>query len=397
MEMIPVYLKKREEKRLRNGHPWLFSNEVDVRKSPLKSFTPGQPVQVRTHGEEVIGCGYINPNSLICVRLLSRDPNTVIDQELLRRRLRQSISLREELFDAPFYRMVYGEGDALPGLVIDRYGDVLVAQIGTAGMDQLTSLVIDTLREELSPKGILLRNDGASRELEGLERFVDTAYGHVPETLELPEHGARFQVSPATGQKTGWYYDHRSNRARTLPFAKGRTVLDLFSYVGAWGVQMAVAGATEVTCVDSAESAIAAVNINAELSGVADRVRTVKGDVMNIVKELRREGQQYDVVVVDPPAFVPRRKDQTAGTEAYRRLNGVAMQLVREGGLLVSASCSYHFSREKHLETLARVARGNRQHAQILFEGGQGPDHPSHPALPESVYLSTFFTRVTEP
>lgn len=397
MEMIPVYLKKREEKRLRNGHPWLFSNEVDIRKSPLKSFTPGQAVQVRTHGEEVLGCGYINPNSLICVRLLSRDPNAVIDEELLKRRLRQAISLREQLFDAPFYRMVYGEGDALPGLVIDRYGDVLVVQIGTAGMDKLTPLIVDVLRSELAPAGILLRNDGASRDLEGLERYIDTAHGHVPEFIEVPEHGAKFRVSPAGGQKTGWYYDHRANRARALPFAKGASVLDLFSYVGAWGVQMAVAGASEVTCIDSGEAAIEAVNVNAALSGVSDSVRAVRGDALTLMKDLRREGQRYDVVVVDPPAFVPRRKDQAAGTEAYRRLNGVAMQLVRDGGLLVSASCSYHFSREKHLETLARVARGNRQHAQILMEGGQGPDHPSHPALPESVYLSTFFTRVTEP
>ncbi|MEM7408212.1 MAG: class I SAM-dependent methyltransferase [Pseudomonadota bacterium] len=179
-----------------------------------------------------------------------------------------------------------------------------------------------------------------------------------------------------------------------MPWIKDCTVLDLFSYVGAWGVQAAVGGASQVTCVDSAESALQGVEVNAALSGVTERVNTLRGDAMNLVKDLRRDGQRYDVVIVDPPAFVRRRKDITAGAEAYRRLNGVAMQLVNDGGLLVSASCSYHFGRERHLETLARVARGNRLHAQVLREGGQGPDHPAHPAVPESVYLSTFFCRI---
>ncbi|MEM7404124.1 MAG: RlmI/RlmK family 23S rRNA methyltransferase, partial [Pseudomonadota bacterium] len=226
MDMIPVYLKKREEKRLRNGHPWLFSNEVDVGRSPLKSFMPGQPVQVRTHGDEVLGCGYINPNSLICVRLLSRDPHASLDAELIGRRVRQAAALRARCFDSPYYRLVYGEGDALPGLVVDRFGDLLVVQLSTAGMDRLTALIVDALREELAPSGILLRNDTPARDLEGLERFVDTAYGHVPETLQLQEHGGTFQIEPGSGQKTGWYFDHKANRAWLLPWIKDCTVLD---------------------------------------------------------------------------------------------------------------------------------------------------------------------------
>lgn len=394
MEAAPLYLKKREEKRLRNGHPWLFSNEVDVGRSPLKSYIPGQPVQVRTHGEEVVGYGYINPQSLICVRLLSREPDTVLDQALLEERITRALALREQFYDAPFYRLVYGEGDALPGVVIDRYDDVLVVQIGTAGMERVIDELVAALEAVLQPAGILLRNDTTSRDLEGLERYVNVAFGHVPEWLQVPEGAARFQVQPAAGQKTGWYYDHRRNRAELMGLVEGKRVLDLFSYVGAWGVGAAAAGAAHATCVDSGEAALEGVETSAELSGVRDRVDTIRGDAMGVIRDLRKAGERYDIVVIDPPAFIPRRKDMTAGVEAYRRLNGVAMQLVEDGGLLVSASCSYHFARDKHLETLSRVARANRTHAQILYDGGQGPDHPRHPALPESQYLSTFFVRV---
>jgi 23S rRNA (cytosine1962-C5)-methyltransferase len=394
MEAAPLYLKKREEKRLRNGHPWLFSNEVDVGRSPLKSYIPGQPVQVRTHGEDVVGYGYINPQSLICVRLLSREPNTVLDQDLMEERITRALLLRDQFYDAPYYRLVYGEGDALPGLVIDRYDDVLVVQIGTAGMERVIPDLVAALKAVLQPSGILLRNDTSSRGLEGLERYVSVAFGHVPEWLHVHEGKAQFQIQPAEGQKTGWYYDHRRNRAEMMALVEGKTVLDLFSYVGAWGVGAAAAGASQATCVDSGEAALAGVGVSAELSGVSDRVETIRGDALNVVRDLRKAGHTYDFVVVDPPAFIPRRKDMTAGVEAYRRLNGVAMQLVADGGILVSASCSYHFARDKHLETLSRVARGNRVHAQILYDGGQGPDHPRHPALPESQYLSTFFVRV---
>jgi 23S rRNA (cytosine1962-C5)-methyltransferase len=396
MQTAPLYLKKREERRLRGGHPWLFSNEIDIGRSPLKSFLPGQLVQVRTHGNEVVGHGYMNPNSLIAVRLLERGEAFTDLDTLLETRVRSALALREQLFDAPYYRLIYGEGDALPGLVVDRYGDHLVVQISTAGMDQMTEMALDVLQRVIKPAGILLRNDVSSREQEGLERFVRVASGDVPDTLEVVENGTRFDVAPVTGQKTGWYYDHRENRAWLQNKVTGASVLDLFSYVGGWGIECAVGGATKVLAVDSGEAQLEAVMANAAKNNVGDRVSTRRGDAMNLVKDLRREGQQFDVVVVDPPAFVKRKKDATAGTEAYRRLNGIAMQLVKDGGLLVSASCSFHFSRDKHIETIARVARGNSQHAQILSEGRQSPDHPVHPALPEMHYLKTLFVRVSK-
>jgi 23S rRNA (cytosine1962-C5)-methyltransferase len=396
MQVAPLYLKKREERRLKGGHPWLFSNEIDTGRSPLKSYLPGQPVQVRTHGNDVVGHGYINPATLIAVRLLSRGETQAEMAELIEHRVRNALDLRERIYSEPYYRLIFGEGDALPGLVVDRYDDVLVAQITTAGMEAMLDTVIGVLQDVVRPAGILLRNDVSSRELEGLDSYVKTAFGNVPDTVGVVENGARFEVAPATGQKTGWYYDHRDNRAWLQSKIGTGSVLDLFSYVGAWGIQAAVAGAREVTCVDSGESATDAVTSNAILNGVEDQVQTLRGDVLNVVKDLRREGQTFDTVIIDPPAFIKRRKDSTAGTEAYRRLNGLAMQLVAPGGFLVSASCSYHFPRDKHLETIARVARGNSRHAQVLSEGGGAPDHPVHPALPEMSYLKTLFLRISD-
>ncbi|NKC11918.1 MAG: RlmI/RlmK family 23S rRNA methyltransferase [Gammaproteobacteria bacterium] len=406
MQLAPIYLKKREERRLRNGHPWLFSNEVDTGRSPLKSFLPGQAVQVRTHGNDVLGYGYVNPNSLICVRLFGRGDDAPPLRELLKTRISAALRLREQLYEAPYYRLVYGEGDAIPGLVVDRYGAILVAQISTAGMEQLTEELIEALVEVVKPSGILLRNDLAARSLEGLTSFVRVAYGEVPESLTVQENGANFNVSPFHGQKTGWYYDHRANRAWLRAYLRqahtgkaprpGATVLDLFSYVGAFGIQSVMAGAEHAVCIDSGEAATTAVTENAAMNGIAGQVEARRGDGLDLIKELRREGRKFDVVVADPPAFIKRRKDSTAGVEAYRRLYGLAMQLVANGGLLLAASCSYHLAREQQVQTIARVARGNRRHAQILAEGQQAPDHPVPPALQETAYLKTLFVRVLE-
>lgn len=396
MEFAPVYLKKREERRLKSGHPWLYSNEIDTGRSPLKGFLPGQPVQVRTFGNDVVGHGYINPSTLISVRLMTRGEDAIDLKAVVEERLAHALAMRDHFFEAPFYRMVFGEGDALPGLVVDRYNDVLVAQISTAGMENLTDVVVESLTKLVNPSAIVLRNDVSSRQLEGLESSVTTVMGEAPEKVEVREGEARFEISPLAGQKTGWYFDHRNNREWLHNRVDNGSVLDLFSYVGAWGLGAAVNGASQVTCVDSGEAAIAAIENNARLNDVESRVETIRGDAIDVIKDLRKAGRKFDTVIVDPPAFIKRRKDIKAGVEAYRRLYGLAMQLVRSGGLMVSASCSYHFDRDKHIETLARVARGNRQHVQIIGEGGCAIDHPIHPALPEMAYLKTFFLRASD-
>jgi len=394
MSLPPLRLRKNEDRRLRAGHLWVFSNEVDVERTPLTAFEPGAPVEVQDSRGAPLGSAYVNPRSLICARLVSRSPRRVLDRALLRERLERALALRETLFEGdPYYRLAFGEGDGLPGLVVDRYGDVLVAQLTTAGMERLREEVVGVLDELLHPAGILLRNDTPSRALEGLEMYVDTALGTVPERAEIRENGVRFLVPLTTGQKTGWFYDHRMNRARLQRYARGKRVLDVFSYVGGWGVQAAVAGAERVVCVDSSAGALHEAEENARLNGVGDRVRTLHGDAFDALRGLREAGERFEVIVLDPPAFIKRKKDAKQGEQAYRRINHSALERLAEDGILVSASCSFHLSRDALLDAVLRASRDAHREVQILEEGHQGPDHPLHPAIPETAYLKAFFAR----
>lgn len=387
-------LKRGEARRLRAGHCWIFSNEVDTAATPLKAFTPGDPVLIEAAGGKPVGWGYVNPHSLIAARLVSRDVSQPMSLRLLAERLATARSLREACFDLPYYRAAFGEADGLPGLVVDRFGDYLVAQVTTAGMERVLETIIEALRRVYEPRSILLRNDGAIRELEGLERYSRVALGEFPERVEVVENGCRFLANPLGGQKTGWYYDHRTNRARLSRLAKGRRVLDLFSYIGAWGVQLAVAGAEQVTCVDASPGALEMAGENAERNGVTGGFELLQGDAFDVLAHLRGEGRRYDLVVLDPPAFIKRRKDYRKGVEAYRRLNQAAMQLVEPGGLLLSASCSHHLEVETLRDLLLRSARHLDRTLQIIDAGGQAADHPVHPAIPETAYLKALLTRI---
>ncbi len=393
-DIAALRLKRGEERRLRAGHCWVFSNEIDTSATPLKSFEPGQAVLIEAANGKPVGVGYVNPHSLIAARLISRDPQRPFAQRLVEERLRSALELRERYYSQPYYRAVFGESDGLPGLVVDRFGDYLVAQVTTAGMERELETLIGALQSVFDPKGILLRNDSAIRELEGLERYVKVAAGELPEQLEVVENGGRFVIDPRGGQKTGWFYDHRENRLRVARHAAGKRVLDLFSYTGAWGVQAAVAGAAEVTCVDSSQSALELAGENAERNGVEAEFELIKGDVFDVLSHLRHEQRRFDIVVLDPPAFIKRRKDHKKGVEAYRRLNQSAMQLLEPGGLLLSASCSHHLERETLVEVMMRGARHIDRTAQMLEQGYQGPDHPMHPAIPETAYLKAVLARV---
>lgn len=394
MKLPPLRLRRHEDRRLRAGHLWVFSNEVDTARTPLTAFEPGDAVGIEDARGAPLGTGYVNPHSLIAARLISRDPARALDAALLRERTLRALALREMLFPRPFYRLVFGEGDGLPGLVADRFGDVLVLQLTTAGMDRLRDEIVGAFREILNPAGILLRNDAGSRALEGLPRTTETAYGVVPDTVELEENGVRFRAPLAGGQKTGWFYDHRMNRARLAAYAPGRRVLDVFSYLGGWGVQAAAFGATEVLCVDSSEPALEGVRSNAALNGVEGRVRTRRGDARDTLRALAAEGERWDVVVLDPPALIKRRKDLKAGTAAYRRLTQLATEVLATDGVLISCSCSYHLPREALSDSLLRSGVRSGRDVQLLEQGGQGPDHPVHPAIPETAYLKAIFARL---
>lgn len=391
----PLRLRKNEDRRLRAGHLWIFSNEVDTRRSPLNDFQSGEPVQVQTHAGHPLGVGYVNPHSLICVRLVSRDANARLDGDLIAKRLTHALALRERLYDSPFYRLCYGESDGLPGLVLDRYGDVVVGQATTAGMERLSETLETAVRELLDPAGMLWRNDIGVRELEGLEQVTRIAFGDVPEWLDLDEGGVRFRVSPRHGQKTGWFFDQRANRGRLSRYARDARVLDLYSYSGAWGLRAAHDGAREVVCVDASQPALDQLQADAQANDLSGRVDTRCADVVDALKALQQAGERFDVVVLDPPAFIKRKKDFKAGLSTYRRVNELAMQVVGADGFLVSCSCSYHLGADQLSDVLRRSARKLGRRLQLLEVLAQSADHPVHPAIPESRYLKGFIARIS--
>jgi 23S rRNA (cytosine1962-C5)-methyltransferase len=395
MDYPALFLKKNEDKRLRQGHLWVFSNEIDNQRSALEQFVPGDVVTVNDSGGKALGIAYVNPNALICARLLTRKTNSSIGENFFKTRLSQALNLRQRLFDKPFYRLVFGESDGLPGLVIDRYDGVLSVQITTAGMEKHKALLVKVLIELVQPSAILLKNDNSQRQLENLSLEPELAYGELPARLLIEENNTRFLINVADGQKTGWFYDHRCSRGQFAQYTQGLKVLDLFSYAGAWGITAAVAGAAEVTCVDSSETALALAAESAELNRVQQKMQFVRSDVFEFLKQAREQNQHYDAIVLDPPALIKRKKDHKAGYEAYRRLNHLALQVLSNDGLLVSASCSHHLSRENLHEILRSSARHIDRHLVFFAQGGQGPDHPVLPAMPETEYLKTFFCAVS--
>lgn len=387
-------LKAQEERRLREGHAWVYSNEVDTAATPLKAFAPGDQTVVEDSRGKPLGVAIVNPNTLICARLVGRDVAHPLSASLFTHRLQIALSLRETWYPEPYYRLVYGDSDGLPGLVVDRFGDHLVVQISTAGMEREREALVAALVKVLKPAGILLKNDGKMRQVEGLDSYVEVAYGEVPQVLTLRENGVTFESRVREGQKTGWFYDHRESRARLKGLVAGKRVLDVFSYIGGWGVQAAAFGAAEVHCVDASERALDQVVRNAALNGLQGKVQTLQGDAFDALQALKQDGERFDVVIMDPPAFITRRKDHKAGLQAYRRANELAMRLLGRDGLLVSGSCSMHLAREELVDVIRAGSRHIDRQAQIVHHGHQGADHPVHPAIPETEYLKAVFARI---
>lgn len=394
MDLKPLVLKSGADRRLRAGHVWVYSNEVNTEVSPLKSFEMGEQVQIVDAQGRARGNATINPNTLICGRIYSRDPAVLLDRSLIIHRLNVALSLREMNFSEPCYRLIYGDSDGLPGLVIDRFHHIFVVQISTAGMDAVQADIIDALNKVFQPEAILLRNDGKFRQTEGLETFVEVVQGEVGDLSPLTENGVEFLAPLLTGQKTGWFFDHRENRARMQQLVKGKRVLDLFSYIGGWGIQALAAGAEQVTCVDASAGALEIAAENANRLGFGSKLRTLQGDAFDICKALVAERERFDLVVVDPPAFIMRKKDIRNGERAYGRINNFAMRLLSKGGVLVSASCSMHLESSRLIDLLRSNSRELDRQAQIFAQGYQGADHPIHPAIPETEYLKAYFLRL---
>jgi len=394
IEYPALFLKRGEDKRLREGHLWVFSNEVDVARSPLTEFEAGEIVAILDHAGKAIGIGYVNPNSLIAARLVVRGVAHALDKSLIVHRLNVALALREKLYAEPYYRLVFGESDALPGLTLDRFGDVVVGQITTAGMERLKDAITEAVVKVLKPRQLWWKNDASIRTLEHLPEYADLGYGEYGAQPSVREGGLEFALDPVGGQKTGWFYDQRENRAALARFVAGKRVLDMFSYLGAWGLRAAAAGATSVDCVDASGAAVEAIGANAERNGLADRVRAIRADAFDHLKALREARERYDVVILDPPAFVKRKKDFSEGRIAYRRLNELGMQVLARDGILVTCSCSYHMPRAALLDSVQQGARHLDRQTQSLIQLQQAPDHPVHPAIPETDYLKGFVCRV---
>ena len=389
-----LVLRAGESRRVRRGHPWVYSNEIDNTRTPLLGFAAGELAELIEPDGVFVAWIDINPHALLCGRVLSRKREQVPDAHWLGQRLDAALGLRQRFFAEPYYRLVYGDADGLSGLVIDRFADVLVVQVGSAGMEARLPLLLELLTERFAPRAIVLKNDAHGRELEGLPSYVRVAAGEFADPVGVLAGGVHFSAPVLTGQKTGWYYDHADNRAwlARLPLT-GASVLDLYSYVGAWSLAAAAAGAGAVIAVDSSQPALAGVVANAAANGLERIVTTLAGDALQVLADMKEAARRFDVVILDPPAFIRRRADEKRGQDMYRRLNVAALNVLAPGGLLVSASCSALLSGEEHMAAVRTAARQARRNVALVHRGGQSPDHPVLPALEATEYLKCLFLK----
>jgi 23S rRNA (cytosine1962-C5)-methyltransferase len=379
-----VKLLPGRHRRAQAGHPWIYSNEVAI-DAAARALAPGEVVAVESAGGEPLGAAFYNPHSLIALRLLGASAAAPIDADFLAARLTRALALRAALYERPFYRLAHAEADRLPGLVADRYGESLVLQVNAAGMERLIEPLLEAVDRVLAPKTVLLRNDGTGRALERLEEYVRFARGGFEGPVELEENGLRFLADPAGGQKTGWFFDQRDNRAFAARLARGRRVLDLYTYAGGFALAAAAGGAAEVTAVDRSEASLALAAASARLNGLA--VRFVRERVFDEAERLVAAGERFGLVVADPPAFAKSRRDAPQALRGYRKLAKLCARLVEPQGFLQLASCSHAVEPERFADECRKGLGEARRTGRLLRSAGAGPDHPVHPHLPESAYL----------
>ncbi len=381
-------LQPGRHKRLKAGHPWVYSNELAEPRG-LKHLAPGALVTVVAASGERLGTACYNHHPLISARLFTRAGDAEIGTGFFVDRLERALALRQRIYDAPFYRLVHAEADGLPGLVIDRFGSAVVLQLNTAGIETQRAAVLEAVDAVVEPETVILRNDSPVRALEGLESTVEVLRGDGAAPLQVIENAARFAAVPGGGQKTGWFFDQRDNRAFIAGLAGGLRVLDVYCYSGGFAVQAAAAGASEVLGIDRSAPALELAAAAARENGVEGRCRFERGDAFAEMQRLGAGGADWDIVIVDPPSFVKSKKDLHAGLRGYRKMVKLAVPLVKPGGLLFVASCSHNVSAEAFAEQVARGLGDCGRQGRILRAAGAAPDHPVHPSLPETAYLKS--------
>jgi len=389
-------LKPHKEESLQSGHLWIFSGAL---QQPPRWIEPGGLVDVKSSTGQFVARGYYNPRTDIAIRLLTRNIEQTIDEDFLRKRIRSAVDLRK-VFDpgkTNTYRLINSEGDSLPGLIVDRFAEILVVQIHTAGMERMRSHLIDALLEETGTRGILLRNDSQSRRREGLElEEPQVVTGGVPMQVTVRENNVLFLVDPWQGQKTGFFLDQRDKREALRKYTQAKRVLNCFSYSGSFSVYAALTGEkTRVTSVDISAPAIEAARQNFILNGLdPNHHQFLVADVFDHLEQAKEAGEQFDVIVLDPPAFAKTQSARTQALKAYRRLNTLGMQVLRPGGILVTCSCSGVIGMDDLLGALSQSAQRLQRTVQLLETYTHGVDHPINLAMPETAYLKVVFCRV---
>lgn len=393
-----VTLKKGEGRTLKAGGMWVYDNEI---ASITGHFEPGDVVAVHDFDGYPMGCGYINMKSRIAVRLLSRRRDAVIDESFLEQRVRDAWAYRKQTVDTASCRVIFGEADFLPGLVVDKFADVLVVESLALGIDRWKGTIVDAVKRVLAEDGIRIRgvyerSDAKVRLQEGMERVKGFMGEPFDTKVEIVENGVRYLVDVEDGQKTGFFLDQKNNRAAIQRLCKGKKVLDCFTHTGSFALNAGMAGAVDVLGVDASELAVAQAMENARLNGLEDRVRFACADVFELLPELEAQGESYDVVILDPPAFTKSRNSVKNAVKGYREINLRGMKLVRDGGFLATCSCSRFMEPELFARTIREAAAGARRRLRQVEFGTQAPDHPILWAADHSYYLKFYIFQVVE-
>ena len=387
-----VKLRPGKGRRLAEGAPWAFADEIAMDRR-TKNLSPGTLVRL-VEGDRPLGLAAFNPASTIAARLLDPDPEAEIGADWFTVRIRHAQALRETLFEAPFHRLIHAEGDALPGIIADRFGDTMVLQPNAAWAERLLEPLSKALLEVTGARNLVVNATSRARRLEGLEEYLEVTHGAVDAPIPAPMNGATYLADVTTGQKTGLYFDQRPNHAFAARLAKGKRVLDVFTHVGGFALAALAAGATSALAVDSSAPALALAAQGAGLTGVAERFESRRSDAFDALKTLADEGAEFDIVICDPPSFAPNKGALANGLRAYQRLARLAASRVVPGGWLVLCSCSHAADPESfHRANTRGMAAAGRQ-AALVHSGRAGPDHPSHLALPETSYLKALFYRL---
>jgi len=380
-----IALARGRERRVKAGHLWIYAGEIE---SVEDGASPGDTVEVTDHRGRFLGRGYYNPASSIAVRILTRDRKEAIDAALIRRRIAQAVAYRRHFFAAgESCRLVFSEGDLLPGLTVDRYGPVLAVQISTLGMDRMREDIVAALQDAVHPRGIYERSDLPTRQREGLEPRTGLLLGEVPDEIEMPLDDLRFLVRPRAGQKTGMYLDHRFNRRAMQPHARGRRVLDVFCNSGSFGLYALKAGAERSTGIEISAECLELARRNAALNDLESRCEWIEGNAFDHLKDLDRKQERFGLIVLDPPAFTKSAKALDAAARGYKEINLRAFRLAAPGGVIVTSSCSYHLGPEEFLGVLQDAASDAGRDVTLVEMRSQAADHPVHLFVPETRYL----------